>query len=335
MAGEPAPPRDKLYPPSDNLVLGPNPAPDDLTITWAVGASLFDDRYGLAAQRAEAARGHAEVPERRPRAGPHPRRPARPDLRPASRDLRPRPAPADAGQPSVRSRLRWMMNGFVEPNTLGPGRASGRNLLGFKDGTANPDAGDAAIAQDLVWVDPADGRAGVGDGRQLHGGADHPQPGRVLGPHRPADARDDHRPLQGHRRAARRPVRGRHPWLRRRPGGRGDAAHRPHPPGQPQDARDREEPHPAPGLQLLERLHGRRPARPGPAVRLLPAEPGAGLRRGPDPAQRRGPRGVHQADRRRLLLRPARRRPRRLAGARAAAHDRTTPGTEPSCPAPA
>ena len=35
--------------------------------------------------------------------------------------------------------LRWMLPGFVQPNTLGPGRASSRNLLGFKDGTANPD----------------------------------------------------------------------------------------------------------------------------------------------------------------------------------------------------
>ena len=50
-----------------------------------------------------------------------------------------------------------MMNGFAEPNALGPGRASGRNLLGFKDGTANPHAGDAAVARDLVWVGPGDG----------------------------------------------------------------------------------------------------------------------------------------------------------------------------------
>ena len=49
------------------------------------------------------------------------------------------------------------MNGFVEPNALGPGRASGRNLLGFKDGTANPNVGDAAVARDLVWVGPGDG----------------------------------------------------------------------------------------------------------------------------------------------------------------------------------
>jgi deferrochelatase/peroxidase EfeB len=53
--------------------------------------------------------------------------------------------------------LRWMLPGFVQPNTLGPGRASGRNLMGFKDGTANPDGGDERLMGDLVWMgDPPD-----------------------------------------------------------------------------------------------------------------------------------------------------------------------------------
>ncbi len=48
--------------------------------------------------------------------------------------------------------LRWMLPGFQEPNTLGPGRASQRNLMGFKDGTANLDAGDEPTMDELVWV---------------------------------------------------------------------------------------------------------------------------------------------------------------------------------------
>jgi deferrochelatase/peroxidase EfeB len=53
--------------------------------------------------------------------------------------------------------LRWMLEGFQRPNTLGPGRTSVRNLLGFKDGTANLDPTDGALMDRLVWVQPGAG----------------------------------------------------------------------------------------------------------------------------------------------------------------------------------
>ena len=57
--------------------------------------------------------------------------------------------------------LRWMLPGFQRPNTMSKGRTNSRNLLGFKDGTANPDAsrrqahGSAGLGPRLGSGEPA------------------------------------------------------------------------------------------------------------------------------------------------------------------------------------
>jgi deferrochelatase/peroxidase EfeB len=153
MAGLPVQSRGPAYPPLDSGILGDAPPADDLAIVLSVGASLFDDRFGLADRRP------AELVEM-------------PFL--ANDRLDPARSHGDvllaieAGHPDtvlfalrqlMRSTrrhlvLRWMVEGYTRGSETASAEGTPRNLLGFKDGTANPDMTDTALMDELVWVQP-------------------------------------------------------------------------------------------------------------------------------------------------------------------------------------
>jgi deferrochelatase/peroxidase EfeB len=156
MAGQPPDVRDDAFPPVDSGLLGDSPPPDDLSVVVSVGATLFDGRFGLA--------------DRRP-----PELVTMPFL--ANDRLDPQRSHGDlllsleAGHSDTlhfalrqlmrRTRgemvLKWMSEGYTRGAGTGTAGGTPRNLLGFKDGTANLDTRDAALMDRHVWVGPGDG----------------------------------------------------------------------------------------------------------------------------------------------------------------------------------
>ncbi|MCX4092964.1 Dyp-type peroxidase [Nocardia sp. alder85J] len=136
-------------PPSDSAVLGPEVPADGLTITAGVGASLFDDRFGLAARKPARLTPMRIFPDDAPDpawlhgdvllqlCAHHPD-----TVHHAIRDI--------TRQTRGALQLRWKIEGYNSPPRPS---GTGRNLLGFKDGTANPTGGTATS---LVWTDGPD-----------------------------------------------------------------------------------------------------------------------------------------------------------------------------------
>ncbi|MEU0389609.1 iron uptake transporter deferrochelatase/peroxidase subunit [Streptomyces chartreusis] len=135
-------------PPADSGILGDQVPGRALAVTVGVGAALFDDRFGLDAQK----------PKRLTTMPSFPDDDLRPDWCHGDLSLQLHADDTDTVLHALRDiarhtrggmQVRWRLDGFSSPP-----RPSGtpRNLMGFKDGTANPDATDAREMNRLVWV---------------------------------------------------------------------------------------------------------------------------------------------------------------------------------------
>jgi deferrochelatase/peroxidase EfeB len=133
--------------PPDNEILGPEVVPDDLTFTLALGASLFDGRYGLGGRKP------VQLSTMKPF--------RHDDLDPAlsqgdllvqmcadHRDTTVHALLDILAHTSGAMRPRWRIDGQRNPS-----RPVGtpRDWFGFKDGTANP---DTTQMDQVVWVQP-------------------------------------------------------------------------------------------------------------------------------------------------------------------------------------
>lgn len=151
--GGPAPdtPNPRL-PPMDSGILGAFIAPDNLTMTVSLGASLFDDRFGLAGLKPKSLQKMVRFPNDSLDAAL-----CHGDLMiqicantqdtviHALRDL-------IKHTPDLLS-VRWKREGFISDHAArSKGKETPVNLLGFKDGTANPDSQDAPLMDRVVWV---------------------------------------------------------------------------------------------------------------------------------------------------------------------------------------
>jgi deferrochelatase/peroxidase EfeB len=139
-----------LAPPDDTgEALGLTPA--RLTVTFGLGPSLFDDRFGLAAMRPAPLRDLPALPgdelDRERSGGDLCVQACADDPQVAFHAVR---NLARIGRGAVT--VRWSQLGFGRTSSTSRAQATPRNLMGFKDGTANLKAEDVEGLARHVWV---------------------------------------------------------------------------------------------------------------------------------------------------------------------------------------
>lgn len=139
-------------PPIDSGILGEFIAPDNLTVAVSLGHSLFDARFGLAAQ----------MPKKLQRMTRFPNDALDADLCHGDLLLQICANTQDTVIHALRDiikhspdllSVRWKREGFISNHAArSRGKETPINLLGFRDGTANPDSSNAALMDKIIWV---------------------------------------------------------------------------------------------------------------------------------------------------------------------------------------
>jgi len=158
MGGRANDPSDEFLPPIDSGAIGSETTTAGTAVAVAVGASLFDDRFGLADMRPRELIAMPQFFNDRL---------VRPELSHGDIAL----TITGPDQQSIafalhqvvrvterRLQLRWVQEGYNQLLPPDPDRlAPTRNLMGFRDGTSNLDTADVDVMNEHVWVGAGDG----------------------------------------------------------------------------------------------------------------------------------------------------------------------------------
>jgi deferrochelatase/peroxidase EfeB len=140
--------------------------PSRLTITFGLGASAFDSRFGIAAHRPPAL---VDMPSFK---GDR----LQPELTggdigvqccATSHEVVDRALHAMVAAAHGAATLRWSQYGFVRDPLPGEKGGTPRNIVGFKDGTNNLKVDDTAKMRSNVWVNAGDGPGWMTDGTYM------------------------------------------------------------------------------------------------------------------------------------------------------------------------
>ncbi|MGG1659087.1 iron uptake transporter deferrochelatase/peroxidase subunit [Brevibacillus sp. NRS-1366] len=129
--------------------------PMRMTITFGLGASFFDERFGLAGKRpaplVDLPRFNSDEIRKEWSGGDIVVQVCANDPQVAFHALRNLARIARG-----KAVLHWLQDGFQRTSAADPSGSTPRNLMGFKDGTNNPPVSDPKVSDEIVWAGSAD-----------------------------------------------------------------------------------------------------------------------------------------------------------------------------------